>query len=353
MKNKVLLVCFVSVLVGSLVVGIDILTEAAAAPKVIELKLASPMPPKHFLHTDVWDVWAAELEKRTKGRVKVTIYSAGALGKPGVIWENTLNGVCDIGCIGNYTPSKFPVMDFRQWLPFRIPNFAISNHITWHLYNKGLMDAELEGFKFLFPCDPGPVLLCTSKKKVMTLEDVKGLRIRVLGSCPSLEQLGADTVSMPLSEVYTALERGMIDGLVTGASVIPVAKLEKIVRYISLAEFSYGGWYTLMNLNVWNKLPNDIKLIIDELNQEIYYTGVLVSFYKRDQVEGVEPCIKAGIEFYSPEKGEMERLKKATVGLADKWVAAYEAKGLPGEKIREDVQTVLGMYEGRAYLPIK
>ena len=52
MKKKALLVCFISVLVGSLVVGIGTATKAAAAPRVIELKLAHPMPPGHPLHTD-------------------------------------------------------------------------------------------------------------------------------------------------------------------------------------------------------------------------------------------------------------------------------------------------------------
>jgi TRAP-type C4-dicarboxylate transport system substrate-binding protein len=240
-------------------------------------------------------------------------------------------------------------MDFRQWLPFRIPSFAVQNHITWHLYYQGLMDPELAGYKFLYPCDPGPVLLCTSKKKVMTLADFQGLRIRVLGSCPSLDRLKADTLNMPLGEVFTALERGTIDGLVTGSSVLPAAKLEKIVRYISLAEFSYGGWYTLMNLNVWNNLPTDIKHIIDVLNQETYYSQVLVSFYQKDQVDGVKACKAAGIEFYSPAPGELERWKGMTAGLADEWVANYEAKGLPGKKVKEEVLKVLDMYE-QAYL---
>ena len=349
MKKKVLSVCFISVLVGSLVVGIGTATKAAAAPKVIELKLASPMPPGHPMHVDMWDVWAKELNKRTNGRVKVTIYPGGALGQAPVIWENTLKGICDIGCVGNYTPAKFPVMDFRQWLPFRIPNFPVQNHITWHLYYQGLLDPELAGYKFLYPCDPGPTLLCTNKKKVMTLDDFRGLRIRVLGSCPSLDRLKADTLNMPLGEVYTALERGTIDGLVTGTSVLPAVKLDKIVRYISLAPFSYGGWYVLMNLNVWNKLPQDIQHIIDVLNQETYYRQVLTTFYEKDQVQGVKLCKAAGIEFYSPPPSELERWKAMTTGLVDEWVAAYEAKGLPGNRVKEEVLKVLDMYE-QAYM---
>jgi TRAP-type C4-dicarboxylate transport system substrate-binding protein len=348
MKNKILLVCFISVLISNLVVDIGIANKTAVAqprPKVIQLKLAHPMPPGHFTAVDMWDWWAKELGKRTNGRVKVTSYPAGALGQAPVLWENTLKGICDIGCIGNYNPDKFPVMDFPQWLPFRIPNFAVLNHISWHLYYQGLLDPELEGYKFLYPCNPGTILLCTSKKKVMTLADFQGLRIRVIGSCPAINHLKADTLNMPLGEVFTALERGTIDGLITGPSVITSAKLDKVVKYICLAEFSYGLWYTLMNLSVWNSLPSDIKHIIDVLNQETYYRQVLPTYYQKDQVDAVKICRSAGIEFYRPVPSELDRWKGMTAGLADEWVANYEAKGLPGKKVKEEVLKVLDMYE--------
>jgi TRAP-type C4-dicarboxylate transport system substrate-binding protein len=348
MKKKALLVCFISVLVGSLVVGIGTATKAAAAPKVIELKLAHPMPPGHPLHTDVWDWWAKELNKRTNGRVKVTVYPAGALGELTVIYENTLSGICDIGCV-TQNPSQCPVQELPSWLPFRVPNFAVQNHIIWHLYHQGLLESEIGQFKLIYPLQVGPLLLCTTKKKILTRADLKGLRIRVVGACPALEKLGVDTLIMPLGEAFTALERGMIDGVMTGASVLPAVKLDKIIRYICLAEFGYGGWYTLMNLDAWNKLPQDIQYIIDKLNQETYYKRVLPNFYEKDQVEGVKLCQAAGIEFYSIAPDELKQWKVETVGLADEWVAKYEAKGLPGKEIMEEVLKVIDMYE-QAYL---
>ena len=76
-----LLVLFI--FLGSATIAVET-ASAASSSKKFQLRLASPMPPKHHMHTQIWDWWANEVNKRTNGRVKVNIYAAGALGNQGV-----------------------------------------------------------------------------------------------------------------------------------------------------------------------------------------------------------------------------------------------------------------------------
>jgi TRAP-type C4-dicarboxylate transport system substrate-binding protein len=307
--------------------------------KVFTLKFASIFPPTHRL-IPVYSWWLEELGKRSGGRLKIIQYYGGTLCPVPDVWENVLKGVADIGIIGNYTPGKHPVENYLiQSLPFRIPNPPVTSHIYWDLYYKGLLNHEVGEYKFLYHVAVETYAVSTVRKKLTKLEDFKGLRIRVPGVSPTLKALGAETVALPIGEVYTAVERGMVDGLLGGISIVEVTKLEKIIKYINMESFGVGGGYVVMNKDVWKSLPFDLQLVIETLSPEVSlrhmetvhnYWGEILSNLKA-----------AGAEAYYVDPKELERWKNLTANLFTDWIAEMEAKGLRGNQIKQETLRVL------------
>ena len=317
-------------------------TVALAQQKTFSLKFASPMPPTHG-HAKLWDWWAQELEKRTGGRVKTSVYHAGSLGAGPEIWENILKGIADLGAIGNYTPGKHPVEnELIQALPFRIPNPSTTGHIFSNLYYKGLLNHEIGEYKFLFTQPTELYVIATRRKKIVKADDFRGLRIRVPGVSPTLKAFGAETVAMPVPELYGAIERGIVEGLLAGISIIPAAKLEKLIKYVNVESFGVGNWYICMNKKIWSTLPPDIQVIIDELDQEAYFRNLEVTHNYTSEI--FSACKAAGAEIYGAEPVELKRWKDLTATLFTDWIKEMDAKGLHGTQIKNETLRVLEMH---------
>ena len=118
-----------------------LLTALSAEGKPISLNYANFFPPTH-VHGKLPQAWINEIEKRTNGKVKITYFPGGTLGKGNEIYDNVLSGVCDIGLsVFAYTKGRFPVMEahdsflatLQPWQPHSwLTTFTInSNPKNW------------------------------------------------------------------------------------------------------------------------------------------------------------------------------------------------------------------------------
>jgi len=328
-----------TILLGMVVlIGISV-QAALGQPKTFSLKFASPNAPQND-QSKLWDWWAQELDKRTGGRVKTTMYHAGTLGSGPEVWENILKGIADVGAIGPFTPGKHPVENhLTQILPFRIPSPRVTGEIFWNLYQKGLLNHEIGGYKFLYTQPASLYILGTTKKKLTKLEDFKGLRIRVPGESPTLKAFGVGIVASPPTELYSAIERGIVDGMVGGGSLIASLKMEKLMKYVNIETWGAGNWYVCMNKKVWDSFPADIQAILTTLNNETYQKDLEVvgNTDRRD----LEIWKAAGADVYRVEPAELKRWKELTANLMNDWVKEMDGKGLPGTQIKTEVLRVL------------
>ena len=97
------------------------LTDPAAA-KTIELKFAQPFSPKHTMQKKVFEPWAEKVNQLTNGKVKVTFFPGGALGKTPDHYNLAEKGIADIiYVLQDYTPGRFPMTSVFE-LPFMIPS---------------------------------------------------------------------------------------------------------------------------------------------------------------------------------------------------------------------------------------
>jgi len=165
--------------IGACVLSLSLIVGGAASAETIELKMSHFMPTKHVQHTKVMEPWAKKIGALTDGRVKVTIFPGGALGKPPHQYDNAVKGITDITFgLQSYTPGRFPLTSSLR-LPFMVKSGEQGARILWSMYEKYLQQ-EYKDVKVLWLFMHGPGQMCTTKKQVKTIDDLKGWSGRIL-----------------------------------------------------------------------------------------------------------------------------------------------------------------------------
>jgi TRAP-type C4-dicarboxylate transport system substrate-binding protein len=333
----VMVLCFVLIVVAG--------NSSAQTGKPIELKLSHFMSPMHNLHVDVFAPFAKEVEERTKGRVKVTIFPGEALGKAKDHYDMAMHGVTDIAfVIHGYTAGRFPLTSVME-LPFLVPSAKIGSRVAWDLYEKKYLAPEYPGIKVLSFWVHSPGHIHMTKKSVRTLDDIKGLRLRSPGPQQTLllKEFGVSPLTIPIPELYQALQRGMADGAVIPFSAIVDFKLYELVRFHTLADLYVMTMSLVMNQKAWEGLPPDIQKAIEEIAG--FRTSEMAgASYDKYDVLGKEAAKKVGAEIYALSPDEKKKWVDRSKPLVDKWITDTEAKGLPGRKVFEEATQLLGKY---------
>ena len=201
MKKNIFLLILMIVFTATILVPAGVTSVQAATT----LTYSIFFPPTHG-QAKAGQAWAKEVEKRSNGRIKITVFSGGTLTPADQCYDGVIKGISDIGmsCFA-YTRGRFPIMEALD-LPLGYPNGRVATRVANDFYKK-FMPAELDGVKVLYVHAHGPGLLHT-KKPVSTLENLKGMKIRSTGlSSKIVESLGGLPVAMPQGEtclLYTS-----------------------------------------------------------------------------------------------------------------------------------------------------
>jgi TRAP-type transport system periplasmic protein len=310
--------------------GTDI---SIAAP--VELTFAHPYSPMHPQHVEVLVPWAQKVEKETNGEIKIKFMPGGALGKPGQIYDMVQKGLADIGWdICDYSPGKFPLTTVVE-LPFMVKTAEKSSVALWKTYAKfPAFQKEYSDTKLLCLSAHTPGFFATIKKPIKELNDLKGMKIKTASSftTDAMQLFGAVPVTQPVTETYTSLERGVLDGVVAPFDGIVVFKLHELLKYYTPADFYTMVFYITMNKDKFNSLPDNIKKIIEKNSGETLSRLHGKSFdgsYAKNKIV----CKEKGMKEVPFSKVEMNKLIKVTAPLKDKWIKDMEAKGLPGKAV--------------------
>ena len=320
---------------------------ASAADKPIQLKLASFQPPTSK-SSEYLGNWAKKIEKETNGKVKIVLYAGATLAKPKQTYDAVVNGVADMGwTLAGYTRGRFPLSEIVD-LPLGFRNAEHGARVLNDLYDKYPdIGKEYKDTHLLWLC-PGPIRQIHSKVPVRTLAAFKGLKVRVPGSeAPNAKALGGVPVSMPGSEVYLALERGVIDADFHPWESAHTYRWYEIVKYHTKADLYIGGLFIfVMNRNTWSKLPADVKKVIERnsgrktsINSSINMWDKWESFY----YDWLKKNTKNEISEWSKED-KAQAQKQMKDAMLEKWVADAKAKGVPGREMLNDAMKLIKKY---------
>lgn len=302
-----------------------------------ELTYADFFPPTH-MQSKLAASWCAEVEKRTNGEVVVKYFPGGTLAKGPQIYDGVASGISDIGLtVLSYTAGRFPVAAAID-LPMGYKNGTQATRIANAVLNK-FQPKEFDDTQIMYLHAHGPGLLHTSSKKVVTLDDMKGLKIRGTGTSGSvISALGGSPVGKPMNETYELLQKGVVDGALYPVESNKGWKLGEVTKYLTQ---NYSTAYSLafavmMNKAKWNVLSPEIQKTINEINAEwIVKHG-----------EGWDEIDKAGMEVFKEKGGEIvpqsaeesAKWQKAMAPVFDEYIKSVSEKGIDGKAVVEFIK---------------
>jgi len=272
--------------------------------------------------------WAREVEQRTGGRVKVTLFYGGTLTPADKCYDGVVKGISDLGmsCL-SYTMGRFPLSEVLD-LPLGARSGRAATRRVNDFYAT-VKPKELADVQVMYLHAHGPGLL-RPKPPVRSLEELKGLKIRATGPSAALvSALGAVPGAMPMGDSYDALSRGVTQGILCPTESLQGWKLGEVVKHSTL---DYGAAYSstffvVMNKARWSSLPPDVQQAIAQVNAErLERTGT-----SWDEMDKAGEAFAAGLgaSFLPLPPAENERWAAAMQPLFDQYVAEKSAKGLP------------------------
>jgi C4-dicarboxylate-binding protein DctP len=235
-------------------------------------------------------------EKYTDGKVKVEIYPNSTLYKD----KEELEAL-QLGAVQMLAPSnsKFGPIGVREFevfdLPYILPDLPTLRKVTdGPLGAKLLKLLQPKGMTGLAYWDNGFKQM-TANKKLISPDDYKGLKFRVQSSKvleAQFRALGAIPQVMAFSEVYQALQTGVVDGQENTASNIYTQKMHEVQKYLTMTNHGYIGYVVVVNKKFWDGLPADIRGQLEKAMKEATAFGNGQS--AKENEEALEAIKKAG-----------------------------------------------------------
>ncbi len=204
-----------------------------------------------------------QVEKRTKGRVKVDVFPNSTLYKDKEELEALQMGSVQMlapvaGKFGPAGVKEFEVFD----LPYIFPDEDALHRVTRGPIGQSLLKKlEGRGMVGLSYWDAGFRVL-SSNKPIRVPDEARGQKIRINSSKVSqaiMKSIGALPQTMAFSEVYQALQTGVVDGADGNLANLYTQKQYEVQKYITLTRHTYSGYVVVINKSFWDKLPADIR----------------------------------------------------------------------------------------------
>jgi C4-dicarboxylate-binding protein DctP len=253
-------------------------------------------------------------EKYTNGKVKVEVYPNSTLYKD----KEELEAL-QLGAVQMLAPSnsKFGPMGIKEFevfdLPFIIPSLAALRKVTeGPMGEKMLKQLEPKGMVGLAYWDNGFKQM-SANKALRVPEDYKGLKFRIQSSKvleAQFRALGATPQVMAFSEVYQALQTGVVDGQENTPSNMYTQKMHEVQKYTTLTNHGYIGYVVVVNKKFWDDLPGDIRTSLTKAMKEATAYANTTSAQEND--EALEDIKKSGkTQLITPTAAEMAAMRKA------------------------------------------
>lgn len=271
-------------------------------------------------------IFARKLAERSGGKLNTRVFANGVLGGDVQVLSSLQGGVVEmmVWNAGNMISQEkdFGIVD----LPFIFQDVEVMDRLLDGEVGKQLNDSlPKHGVIGLAFWEQGFRLLSNNRREVSKLADISGLKIRVQQN-PLLADmwaaLGANPTPMPVTELYSALETGAVDGQETTAPFMLGSKYYEVQKYITLTRHNYNPQIVLIGKPFWDKLNDDEKKLITDVARETAIEQRKIS--REAQVTALDAIRKAGnvVTDVTPEHlAEMQAAMKPVIA---KYAATFD-----------------------------
>ena len=304
---------------------------------------SSPTALDHTLHLDRW---AERVQSQSGGRIKIDVFPAMQLGgQPRDLVQQLEDGVVDmIWTVPGFTPGRFMGTEGLE-LPFMNTGLSVTQSPAAMAFaEKHLADNEYRGVKIISIHSTDRALIHTSRKPIRTIEDFRGLRLRVAGRFigEAVTALGATPVGIPLGGVYEATARNQVDGFLINWAITAPFRLYEVAKFHSEPPgvgLFQGMLLTLMNGRSYARLPADLKAVIDA-NSGVALSRQLGEIWDSQTQPAVDATRAAGNEIIAIDAAEKARWQAAVAPAYEAWIGEMTRRGRNGRAMFADLQAI-------------
>jgi C4-dicarboxylate-binding protein DctP len=263
-------------------------------------------------------------EEATKGRVKVEVYPNSSLYKDKEEME-----ALQLGAVQMLAPSlaKFAPLGVKEFEVFDLP-FIFDSYQDLHKITQGpvgqklLKKLEPKGILGLAYWDNGFKVM-SANKPLRAPADFKGQKMRIQSSKvldTQMRSVGAIPQVMSFSEVYQALQTGVVDGTENPPSNLYTQKMYEVQKYVTLSNHGYLGYAVIVNKKFWNGLPSDVRGQLEgAMKAATDFANAVAQKDNDDSLAGVKKSGKSALITLTPQeraawKATMNRAHKEHMG---------------------------------------
>ncbi|UYV35778.1 TRAP transporter substrate-binding protein DctP [Rhodobacteraceae bacterium D3-12] len=332
---------------GVLAACLGLFAVPAGAEEKITLKLADWMPVSHYTVTNAAEPFMAKAKELSGGSIDIQYFPGGQLGKGQDALRLVQTGVADIANISPaYISDKFVLSSVAE-LPAMFETACKGSDAFEKLATDGGVLAENEftpyNVRVLVSIAYAPYKIVTVSKKVETVEDFKGLKIRTAGGAMDMtaNALNAVSVRMPGPDILASMTRGTLDGSFAPLQSVKVFDLQSVLKH-QTTDVSLGSFITVYAISdrAWNSLSDAQKQALTE-------AGAFATQNHCNYVDAQEPKVIAeltdfGMEPNTMAEGELAKLNEQLATVQDGWAEKVDQLGKPGSEVLKAFQAALG-----------
>ena len=321
--------------------------HAAEAEYVLSLNL--PIPPIHNRWNHALKPWVEELEKRSNGRIKVEPYFAEALSKEADAFESVKTGVADMAEFSfDVAVGQFP---FHERVFTTVsPGVSMEDPTAFVLAVQEAfpeVKKEFEGVKVLFTHAQTVGMLIGSKDPITKLEDFQGKKINVLGDYQVAQKvgaLGASVVSVPMADVFTSIQQGVIDAATVDYDLLVSRRLGDVIKHVTAVQTTCFVFCVMMNQDVYDNMPEELRAVIDSVSGE-YGGQVFSQFWNTLPYQSLDIWMeKMGGKLHVLTDEEYAEIDRRVTPVTEEWTEILDKAGYPGKAMAAKIHEMQASY---------
>ena len=312
-----------------------VITSPAAAQT--EIKFGHVGQPGSLFQISA-DEFASRANEKLGDKATVVTYAASQLGTDEELMQKLLLGTADMALPSTVMSSVVPEYGLFE-MPYLVKDrnhmMKIEQEVVWPTLAPA---AEAKGYKVLAVWENGFRNITNNTRPVVTPEDLSGMKLRTPSGewrVKMFQAYGANPTPMAFSEVFTALQTGVMDGQENPLTQIYSAKFHEVQDYLSMTGHVYTPAYVLVGQNRWNSFPEDVRQILEETAKE-------TQAYVYEQAAALETELLDKIKAESDiEVNEAD--KDAFIAASD---PIYQDFGTQVEGGKEMIEKAIGLGQG-------
>lgn len=312
--------------------------QASETQETFTLKAATYFPNTSTMSTEVMIPWMEAITERTDGRVQFEYYPGEQIGKAADLFNLTKDGVTDLAISSiAYTPDLFPISNALSGLP----NLSETMRQGTMAYNdllkesNELLETEYSknNIRPLFGHVSPTFEIWSVDHELRVPDDFKGLKMRTPGGVLTeyYAYIGATTVSLPNSEAYEALEKGLVSAYSSYSLGVKSIGLQEILEHAVFPHIGTAVQPLVINEKKWQALPEDIQQIIMEVSAEIMESAS-VSYENLTQ-EFNQEFEENGGKIAELTEEELNQWNAVNEEFTKQWLEKHKSDGHPYEEV--------------------